>query len=439
MQAMHTVMQPSQTSISQCLPQVWLTDFGATNHMTADSSNLSLATPYPTNETYKGYICYDVSGKHTYISRHVVFDEYDFPYAALVPDSKVSISSPEVSGTFSSLPVVTNSNTIELPTPHDTNASDTFISPSNTSDSSSSPPTTSPMLPLPSFPISNSPLSIIGTYTSFSSIPVVPESNAEDMSTYTLPPVDLFNLNPCKRMEKWTWRESGGRERQREKRGMKNRKSVDAIRLLKDDGQPYGNPTLYRSIVGALQYLTFTRPDIAFSVHQVCQFMQTLMVAHFTAVTRILRYLKGAMHLGISYNRGNLNLTTFRDADWAGDPNDRRSTTGLVVFLGSNPMSWSSKKQQIVPIAKQLVLFCDNLYAIALSFYPVQHQKTKHIEIDVHFVRESVAKQQLFVQFVSSREQFADILTKGLSAPVFHTHCNNLMLGLSKQEIEGGC
>lgn len=147
---------------------------------------------------YKGYICYDVSGKHTYISRHVVFDEYDFPYAALVPDSKVSISSPEVSGTFSSLPVVTNSNTIELPTPHDTNASDTFISPSNTSDSSSSPPTTSPMLPLPSFPISNSPLSIIGTYTSFSSIPVVPESNAEDMSTYTLPPVDLFNLNPCK-------------------------------------------------------------------------------------------------------------------------------------------------------------------------------------------------------------------------------------------------
>lgn len=154
----------------------------------------------------------------------------------------------------------------------------------------------------------------------------------------------------------------------------------------------------------------------------------------------------------------------------AGDPNDRRSTTGLVVFLGSNPVSWSSKKQQTVsrssteaeyralsttsaeldwikqllvflqvPIAQQPVLFCDNLSAIALSFNPVQHQRTKHIEIDVHFVRERVAKQQLFVQFVSSREQFANILTKGLSAPLFHTHCHNLMLGLSSQEIEGGC
>ncbi|KAI5321887.1 hypothetical protein L3X38_030959 [Prunus dulcis] len=241
-------------------------------------------------------------------------------------------------------------------------------------------------------------------------------------------------------------------------------------RLLKDDGHPYGNPTMYRSIVGALQYLTFTRPDIAFSVHQVCQFMQTPMVTHFTAVKRILRYLKGTMHFGIRYTRGSLHLTAFSDADWAGDPNDRRSTTGLVVFLGSNPVSWSSKKQQTVsrssteaeyralsttsaeldwikqllvfmqvPIAQQPVLFCDNLSAIALSFNPVQHQRTKHIDIDVHFVRERVAKQQLFVQFVSSREQFADILTKGLSAPLFHTHCHNLMLGLSPQEIEGGC
>ncbi|VVA25644.1 PREDICTED: Retrovirus-related Pol poly from transposon TN, partial [Prunus dulcis] len=64
-------------------------------------------------------------------------------------------------------------------------------------------------------------------------------------------------------------------------------------RLLKEDGDPYSNPKLYRSIVGALQYLTFTRPDIAFSVHQVCQFMQNPMVSHFTAVKRILRYLKG--------------------------------------------------------------------------------------------------------------------------------------------------
>jgi len=230
-------------------------------------------------------------------------------------------------------------------------------------------------------------------------------------------------------------------------------------RLLKEDGAPYPNPTVYRSIVGALQYLTFTRPDIAFSVHQVCQFMQNPMVSHFTAVKRILRYLKGTLHVGISYTKGDLQLKAFSDADWAGDPNDRRSTTGLVIFLGDNPISWSSKKQQTVSRSsteaeyralsfttaevdwlKQLlaflhvslphipVLFCDNLSAIALSFNPVQHQRTKHIEVDVHFVRERVSQKQLSVQFVSSQEQFADILTKGLSAPLFRTHCCNLRL-----------
>ena len=240
-------------------------------------------------------------------------------------------------------------------------------------------------------------------------------------------------------------------------------------RLFKDDGVPFDDPKLYRSIVGALLYLTFTRPDIAFSVHQVCQFMQIPMVAHFIAVKRILRYLKGTATVGIQYHKGSLDLKAFSDADWAGDPNDRRSTTGLVVFLGSNPISWSSKKQSTVSRSsteaeyralsftaaeidwiKQLlaflhvhlsqppVIFCDNLSAIALSFNPVQHQKTKHIEIDVHFVRERVADHQLFVQFVSSKEQFADILTKGLSAPLFRIHCDNLMLGMPKHELEGG-
>ena len=119
-------------------------------------------------------------------------------------------------------------------------------------------------------------------------------------------------------------------------------------RLLKEDGAPYSNPSLYRSLVGALQYLTFTRPDIAFSVHQVSQFMQNPIVSHFTAVKSILSYLKGTMQFGISYTRGNLQLKAFSDADWAGDPNDRRSTTGMVVFLGNNPISWSSKKQQTI-------------------------------------------------------------------------------------------
>ncbi|XP_070667888.1 uncharacterized protein [Malus domestica] len=209
-------------------------------------------------------------------------------------------------------------------------------------------------------------------------------------------------------------------------------------RLLKDDGEPYNNPIHYRSVVGAMQYLTFTRPDIAFSVHQVCQFMQCPMVSHYTAVKRILRYLKGTMTYGLSYSHSALDIKAFSDADWAGDPNDRRSTTGLVVYLGSNPISWSSKKQQTITISSVPILFCDNMLAIALSFNTVQHQRTKHIEVDVHFVRERVAQNHLHVQFVSSKEQFANILTKGLNAPLFHTHCNNLMLGSSTHEFAGG-
>lgn len=119
-------------------------------------------------------------------------------------------------------------------------------------------------------------------------------------------------------------------------------------RLLKDDGQPYNNPSLYRSIVGALQYLVFIRPDIAFSVHQVSQFMQAYMESHFTAVKRILRYVKGSLSTGITYTKGEMVFKSFNDANWAGDPNDRRSTTGLVMFLGNNLISWSSKKQQTV-------------------------------------------------------------------------------------------
>ena len=240
-------------------------------------------------------------------------------------------------------------------------------------------------------------------------------------------------------------------------------------RLLKDDGKPFNNPALYRSIVGALQYLTFTRPDIAFSVHQVCQFMHCPMESHFVAVKRILRYLQGTQDYCIQFGHGDLDLYAYSDADWAGDPNDRRSTTGLVVYLGSNPISWSSKKQHTVSKSsteaeyralsstaaevdwiKQLLqfmhisvtsptlLYCDNLSAIALAYNPVMHQRTKHIEIDIHFVRERVAKKLLQVQFVTSNAQFADILTKGLSTSLFQTHCYNLRLGNFHPKIEGG-
>uniref|UniRef100_A0A2N9FJ85 Reverse transcriptase Ty1/copia-type domain-containing protein n=1 Tax=Fagus sylvatica TaxID=28930 RepID=A0A2N9FJ85_FAGSY len=108
------------------------------------------------------------------------------------------------------------------------------------------------------------------------------------------------------------------------------------------------DPTQYRSLVGALQYATFTRPDITYAVNQVCQYMHKPTVTHLAAAKRILRYLQGTLHLGIRFQAGSSTLTAFTDSDWAGDPYDRRSTTGITVFLGNNPITWMSKKQHTV-------------------------------------------------------------------------------------------
>lgn len=94
----------------------------------------------------------------------------------------------------------------------------------------------------------------------------------------------------------------------------------------------------------ALQYLTFIKPDICSTVHQVCQFMHCPMESHFIAVKKILRYLKPVKGCGIHYVKGELDLRAFSDANWVANLNDKRSTTGMVLFLSSNPISWSSKK-----------------------------------------------------------------------------------------------
>ena len=241
-------------------------------------------------------------------------------------------------------------------------------------------------------------------------------------------------------------------------------------KLLNHGSPSFSDPTLYRSIVGALQYLTFTRPDIAYSVNQVCQFMHSPLESHFLAVKRILRYLRGTSGWGVCFRPGSLDITAYTDTDWAGDLNDRRSTTGFVLFLGSNPVSWSSKKQHTVSrssteaeycamatttaeivwlqqLLKDLqitssfppLLHCDNISAMALATNPVMHSKAKHIEVDCHFVRERVQQRIISLQFVASADQYADIFTKGLCSPSFLHHCSNLMLGDSQHKIEGEC
>uniref|UniRef100_A0A2N9I8B6 CCHC-type domain-containing protein n=1 Tax=Fagus sylvatica TaxID=28930 RepID=A0A2N9I8B6_FAGSY len=123
---------------------------------------------------------------------------------------------------------------------------------------------------------------------------------------------------------------------------------VPNVRLSSTTGVPLTDIHGYRSLVGALHYLTFTRPDLSFAVHQVCQFMNAPTDLHLTAAKRILRYVRGTLDHGLFYTPGPITLSAFTDADWAGDPDDRRSTSGLVVFLGHNPVTWSAKKQLTV-------------------------------------------------------------------------------------------
>uniref|UniRef100_A0A2N9J544 Reverse transcriptase Ty1/copia-type domain-containing protein n=1 Tax=Fagus sylvatica TaxID=28930 RepID=A0A2N9J544_FAGSY len=240
-------------------------------------------------------------------------------------------------------------------------------------------------------------------------------------------------------------------------------------RLSLHDGDPLPDPHGYRSMVGALHYLTFTRPDISFAVHQVCQYMSAPTSTHLTAAKRILHYIRGTVHHGIEFTPGPLTLSAYTDADWAGDPDDRRSTFGFLIYLGSNAITWSAKKQPTVSrssteseyralafasaelcwirtLLKDLgiyihdppILWCDNVSALAIASNPVFHARTKHIEVDFHFVRKRVLRKDLVVKFVSTVDQLADIFTKSLSTHRFLDLRNNLTVPVPVRELEGG-
>lgn len=115
-----------------------------------------------------------------------------------------------------------------------------------------------------------------------------------------------------------------------------------------EPGIPFSDQHWYRAIVGSLQYLTLTRPELSFAVNLACQHMHAPKQSDFIVVKRILRYIKGSLHQGLQFVPGPLNVTAFTDADWAGDHLDRRSTTGFCVFLGPNLISWCAEKQPTV-------------------------------------------------------------------------------------------
>jgi histone deacetylase 1/2 len=241
--------------------------------------------------------------------------------------------------------------------------------------------------------------------------------------------------------------------------------ATDGTLLSSDDS------TRYRSIVGGLQYLTMTRPDLSFCVNKVCQYLHAPRCVHWSAVKRILRYVQGTISHGLvlrpSSTRPDL-LSAFSDADWAGNADDRRSTGGFAIFYGGNLVSWSARKQatvshssteseykavanataEIIWVQALLgelgvtqtsppILWCDNIGATYLSTNPVFHARTKHIEVDFHFVRERVAQKLLQIRFISSKDQLADIFTKPLPLPLFEACKSNLNIH-RLVEIEGG-
>jgi hypothetical protein len=224
------------------------------------------------------------------------------------------------------------------------------------------------------------------------------------------------------------------------------------VHLTRLDPSKHKPDEWYRSLVGALLYAAMvTRPDIAYAVQMLGRHLMASGEEHRTAAKRVLRYLKGTMDQGIVYGRrtdGNIRLVGYSDADWAGDRATRRSTTGYVFVLAGGAICWASRLQPTVALStaeaeymaacsatqealfqRQLLsdldfpqkqpttIYEDNTAAIALTENPVFHQRTKHIDIRYHFVRERVEMGDVKLVHITSEEQLADLLTKALSKP----------------------
>ena len=208
----------------------------------------------------------------------------------------------------------------------------------------------------------------------------------------------------------------------------------------------------YRETVGSLMYLmVMSRPDIAFAVNQVSKHCENPEPVHWNAVKRILAYLAGTTNFGLCFRKENEKLLVgYTDADYAGDVGTRRSTTGFVFLLHGGPVSWTSKQQSCTSLStteseyvaacettKEAVwlarlvneiehkksgavpLWCDNQSAIRLVRNPEFHQRTKHIDVKYHFVRDQQANGEIDVRYVATQEQLADMFTKPLAAPRF--------------------
>lgn len=218
-------------------------------------------------------------------------------------------------------------------------------------------------------------------------------------------------------------------------------------RQQEDSDDPLVDQTMYQKLIGKLLYLNMTRPDITFNTQTLSQFLQHPKKSHLDAALRVVRYLKRQPGQGLVFaSNSNDLVTAYCDADWASCAITRKFVTGYMVKIGKSLVSWKAKKQTTVSrssaeaeyrslattvselvwllgmlkevgveIQLPVQIYSDSKAAIQIAANPVFYERTKHIEIDCHFIREKLQKELIKVDYISTKEQPADILTKGLS------------------------
>ncbi|XP_047340029.1 uncharacterized mitochondrial protein AtMg00810-like [Impatiens glandulifera] len=222
-------------------------------------------------------------------------------------------------------------------------------------------------------------------------------------------------------------------------------------RLSRDEGTCLPDPRSYRALVGSLIYLTITRPDIAYVVGVVSRYMQEPRKTHLEEAKKILKYINTSLDIGLLYEKDEKSvLQGYVDADFVGDRDDRRSTSGFVFLCGNTSISWYSRKQGSVSLSiteaeykasahaaqeciwlrrlwedfhvkfdQSVPIHGNNLSAIKLTSNPVFHTRTKRIELDHHFIREKLLEIIIEMIAVKSEDNVLDIFTKALSKGPF--------------------
>ncbi|XP_020551683.1 uncharacterized protein LOC110012423 [Sesamum indicum] len=232
------------------------------------------------------------------------------------------------------------------------------------------------------------------------------------------------------------------------------------IKFIEDAGAQLPHPELYRRLVGRLLYLNFTRPDTSHACQQLSEFLQRPCQRHLGAALHLVQYLKGTLHKGLFFpSQNSLELRAYSDADWASCIDTRRSLTGYCIFLGDALVSWKIKKQNIVSHSTAeaeyrsmgsticeltwvvyllmdfgisasipIPFFCDNQAALHIVNNPVFHERTKHLDIDCHIVRDKFKFGLINPVHVPGKAQLADFFTKSLPAPSFFRFLSKLGL-----------